>query len=172
MGLARGGWLPCSLAIKNDTIVLPDRCVVTQIAARLQNGLTRNGLNKDFLDLIADSPIRINPLLFALEGNVRQTPTLEQARAQLTEAVDKLKKALPKAIIVADENVLNGVWGLIEDSEVGMTRKQKFLLRLAPSLASLSPERNCQIVGTKLSGRPTSVVCLPCHSSSLPRSVR
>jgi hypothetical protein len=137
IGLVKGGWLPSALAISSDTIVLPDRCVVAQLEARLQGGKTRNELEEDFLDLFAHSPVRINPLLFVLEGNARRTPTPEQARAQLREAVAKLQSALPRAIMVAaDEGGLKGVLGLVEDSCPGIARKQDFLLRLAPSLAS------------------------------------
>jgi hypothetical protein len=75
IGLVKGGWLPSALAVEDDTIVLPDRCVVAELKARLRNGIERNSLDKDFLDLFADQPVRINPLLFVLEGNARQNPT-------------------------------------------------------------------------------------------------
>ena len=137
IGLVRGGWLPSALAVTNETIVLPDRCIVAQLKARMQNGIVRDNLEKDFIDLFADSPVRINPMLFVLEGDARTNPTSNQALAQLNEAAAKLRAALPKAILVAaDRNGLEGVLGLIEESNRGMTRKEDFLLRLAPSLMS------------------------------------
>src|SRR3977135_3512593 len=34
IGLVKGGWLPSALAGEDDTIVLPDRCVVAELKAR------------------------------------------------------------------------------------------------------------------------------------------
>jgi hypothetical protein len=144
IGLVNGGWLPSTLALRDDTIVLPDRCVVTKLYARLQNGGERGQGNKDFMDLFSGQAVRINPMLFALEGNARQNPTADIARQQLEEAVAKIRSALPTAILIADESVLKGVLGLVQDTHPVMMRGQDFLLHLNPRLTSPIGKRDIQ----------------------------
>jgi hypothetical protein len=135
IGLVKGGWLPSALALEDDAIVLPDRCVVAELDRRLKNGEPKDGSRGDFIDLFADSTIRINPALFALEGDDKQHATAESAQRSLDEAVRKLRSALPKAdLVAADGAGLRGILGLIEDTRAGMDRKQDFLVRLNPSL--------------------------------------
>jgi hypothetical protein len=119
--------------------------VVAELKARLRNGIERNSLDKDFLDLFADQPVRINPLLFVLEGNARQNPTAAIARQQLDEGIAKLRSALPAAILIAaDEGGLKGALGLVHDSNPGMMRGQDFLLRLNPKLMSPIGKKDIQ----------------------------
>lgn len=137
IGLVKGGWLPSILAAVDDTIVFPDRCVVAQLQARLKNGVTKQAAEKDFIDLFADTAVRINPMLFVLEGDGGQNPTFETIGNQLEEAVTKLRSALPKAeMVAADAGGLEGVLGLIQDTQDGIKRKQDFLIRLNPKLRS------------------------------------
>jgi hypothetical protein len=142
IGLVRGGWLPSALAAtRENAVVMPDRNVITDIAGRFANG-RRVGRQKDFLDLFEDMPIRISPLLFALEGNGRDFPDAVTARSQLDEAVGKLRAALPAATIMVGPQSLEGLLGLIDDSRPGMARKQALLRRLAPALAAPVARRN------------------------------
>jgi hypothetical protein len=79
--------------------------------------------------------VRINPLLWALEGNQRRNLTVEEVKQQVEEAAAVLKKALPKAELVAvDAHGVQGTAGLIRDSQAGMVKKERFLMRLAPKL--------------------------------------
>ena len=95
--------------------------------------------------------IRINPALFALEGGDREHPTASSAQHSLDEAVRKLRSALPKAILVADDaSGLKGVLGLIEDTRSGMDRKQDFLIRLNPKLQSPVAQHRVQSVGNEV----------------------
>ncbi|MER9692026.1 hypothetical protein NKJ16_08820 [Mesorhizobium sp. M0179] len=147
IGLVKGGWLPSAIAIADDSIVLPDRCVVAELDKRLLGGVARNGTQGDFIDLFADSAVRINPALFALEGHDREHPTAESARRSLDEAVRKLRSALPNAtLIAADADGLKGILGLIEDTREGMSRKQDFLVRLNPTLQAPVGKRRRQTV--------------------------
>ncbi|KAF5881359.1 hypothetical protein [Rhizobium sp. PEPV16] len=131
IGLVQGGWLPSALAHIANTVVLPDRCVVAQLASRLKDGITRDGSEPDFIDLFAANPVRINPLLFVLEGDQGSNPTPDQLRRHLAEARTKLRSALPNCEIVAgDDQGLRGVLGLIEDTREGGQRKQSFLLEI------------------------------------------
>jgi hypothetical protein len=144
IGLVKGGWLPSWFAAlhKNTTIML-DRNIVTEIIGRFHSG---NAVREeeDFLDLFAGQAVRINPMLFAMEGNARGLPTPAQVYAQLGEAVMKLQAALPSAKIIASPDSLRGTLGLIEESRAGFARKQRFLLRIAPSLAAPVSRKDMQ----------------------------
>lgn len=142
IGLVRGGWLPSSLAAyRAGSVVLVDRNVVTEIVRRFEKGV--NVVDEpDFLDIFADEPIRINPLLYAMEGNTRAIPGPELVRQQLGEVVAKLESALPKAILMVGPDSLAGVLGLIEESRASMGRKEQFLLDLAPRLRSPTARRH------------------------------
>ena len=134
IGLIRGGWLPSALAAhRASTTLLVDRNVVTEIVSRFEGG-AKKARDPDFVDMFADEPVRINPLLYALEGNARAIPGAELVAAQLAEVIAKLEKALPKARLVIGPESLNGVLGLIEDTRAGMGKRERFLMALAPYL--------------------------------------
>jgi hypothetical protein len=136
IGLVRNGWLPSALAADvPDAIILLDRNVVSEIVERF-DGAKDIGGRSDFLDLLADKPVRINPVLFAMEGNVRAMPTPELVRQQLDEVAAKLRKALPQAQLVLGSDSLRGALGLIEESRQGFERKQAFLMQIAADLAA------------------------------------
>ncbi len=136
IGLVRGGWLPSALAATRETaVILPDRNIITEISGRFDGG-KRVGRDPDFLDLFEDEPIRINPMLFAMEGNGRTLPTPEAARGQIEEAVAKLRQALPAATLMVGPGSIDGLLGVIEDVRPGMARKQAFLRHVAPILAA------------------------------------
>ncbi len=143
IGLVNGGWLPSGLALQGDMIVMPDRCTVSELAGRFRAGARKGAGNEDFLDLFADKPVRINPLLYALEGNVRRNPPPDVVEQQLDEACAKVQSALPMARLAPDRNGwLKGALGLIQDSQAGMACKQDFLIRIAPRLhAPVSAKR-------------------------------
>lgn len=138
IGLVKGGWLPAGLALQEGMIIMPDRCTVTELIVRFLDGKKSEGVNDDFLDFFANQHIRINPLLFALEGNLRKNPTPEVVEQQFEWACAKIKAALPNAELVpaGKESLLRGVVGIINDTQAGMARKQDFLMRLAPKLHS------------------------------------
>ena len=134
VSLQRGGWLPSGLAVtRKGVTILPDRNVITQIKGRFE-GDKVVGAGRDFLDMLTGLEVRINPLLYAMEGNNRGIPSPATVEAQLNEAISFVGKALPKAQIVVGSESLNGALGLIEESRPGIGRKQAFLLDLAPKL--------------------------------------
>jgi hypothetical protein len=141
IGLVKSGWLPPTLAASNKTTILIDKNIVSQILGRFDSGKAV-GTDPDFLDLFADRPVRINPVLSAMEGNTRAIPTPEQVREQLNEVVTKLQAALPSAKLVVGSGSLTGALGLIEETRAGMARKQQFLMRVAPSLAAPVSKKN------------------------------
>src|SRR5207248_5014425 len=141
IGLVKGGWLPPTLAASDKTTILIDQNIVTQICGRFDSGKAV-GAEPDFLDLFADRPVRINPVLAAMEGNKRAIPTPDQLREKLDEIVSKLRAALPSARLVAGSGGLVGALGLIEELRSGMEKKQQFLMRVAPSLAAPVSKKN------------------------------
>lgn len=134
IGLVRGGWLPSALAATRDNaIVFPDRNIISEISGRFVDGKTI-GREGDFLDVFANTPIRINPLLAAMEGNLRAIPTPDEASAQLLEAVEKIKRALPQATLMVGSDSLTGLLGLIQDMRSNFERKRALLKCMSPLL--------------------------------------
>ncbi|MGY4512112.1 hypothetical protein [Bradyrhizobium sp. USDA 3650] len=151
IGLVKGGWLPSSLAVHADTIVFPDRCIFAQIEGRFASKKPRSVVQPDFLDLFADSTVRINPMLFVMEGNMRRMPTEMEARSQLTAAVTKLRSALPKAILIsATEAGLKGALGLLAEATVNLEQKQDFLIEVAPVLSAPIAKRSISKVWSEI----------------------
>lgn len=146
VSLQRGGWLPSGLALSRHRVtVLPDRNVVGQIKARYEGG-TVVASTQDFLDVLNDLDVRINPMLFAMEGNGRKLPAPSVVESQLNEAVDLVGKALPKATLVVGDGSLAGALGMLEEARADFDGKQAFLLEVAPGLAKptsfrLMPDR-------------------------------
>lgn len=137
IGLVKEGWLPAGLALQEEMVVMPDRCTITELIGRFLDGKKTESANNDFLDFFADKHIRINPLLFVLEGNQRKTPTPEVVEQQFEWVCAKIKASLPKAELVpAGKDSLRSVIGIINDTQASMARKQDFLMRLAPKLRS------------------------------------
>lgn len=141
VSLQKGGWLPSGLAIADGGItIFPDRNVVSLIKGRYENGAVV-GKGMDFMDLLADQEVRINPLLYAIEGNCRAIPDRPVVEAQIAEVVAFFRKALPNAELVISGRSTDGVLGLIEDTRAGFETKRKFLMDLAPLLSSPTSRR-------------------------------
>ncbi|WP_058767698.1 hypothetical protein [Pseudomonas rhizoryzae] len=144
IGLVRGGWLPSGLALRDNMVVMPDRCTISDLAERYRDGQKiRHG--NDFLDIFQDKPIQINPGLYAMEGNKRQLPTAEQVADQWAEACRKVRAALPDAQLTPDSAV-QGIAGLLDEMRENMVRKVQFLCRVAPMLQSPVSRRRRPLV--------------------------
>lgn len=173
IGLVKGGWLPSGLAVRQDMIVLPDRCTISELKGRFRGGVKRKEDDKDFLDFFEEDGIRINPLLYALEGNLRRNLAPDQIQQQLEEVIQALRSALPRAELVpSDTGGLQGVVGIVQDTQASMARKQTFLMRMAPKLqAPTSANKKAQLWDESLTvaqdcGIPTnSLVVLAVLSS-------
>lgn len=135
IGLVRDGWLPSGIALQDNMIVMPDRCTFSELAGRFRDGKKTNEADKDFLDLFADHAVRINPLLFALEGNVRRNPSREVIEQQFDLACTTIRTSLPMAELVPSGlGGLQGAVGIANDTQASMVNKQELLMRLAPKL--------------------------------------
>ena len=134
IGLVKGGWLPSILAATRDNaVVLLDRNIVPQLLARFGDG---KAAKPDFLDLFADRPVRLHPLLCVMEGNQREIPGPDQVQAELVVVAGKLAAAMPQAQVLADPLMLRGALGLIEDARASFGCKQAFLMQVAPLLST------------------------------------
>ncbi len=137
IGLVNGGWLPSSLASHSDTLVMPDRCVVSDLRGRFSAGQRNANPEPDFIDLFAESEIRINPFLFALEGNTKRTPTPHEIEQQWREAHAQLTACLPKAkVLDLNPVLLAGTIGILQSSQADFQLEQRFLSQVAPGLVS------------------------------------
>lgn len=135
VSLVPGGWLPPSLAVNtDDATLLLDRNLVALLVGRSR--LSGGANARDFLDLIGDYPVRINPLLYAMEGEQRQRPSPDQVASLLTEAVARLRAAVPKARVSDGPAVLQGALGLLRDSRAHLAAQQRFLVQVAPVLSA------------------------------------
>ena len=126
--------------MRASAVILPDRNILTALVGRFSGGQPI-GPGQDFLDLFVKAKVLINPLLAALEGNARAIPTPDMARRQVEEAVEKIRAALPEAILMVGPGSVMGVLGLIEDMRASITRKQALLLDAAALLCSPVAQR-------------------------------
>lgn len=146
IGIVRGGWLPSSLAAQNRTLLL-DRCVVSKIYEYFRDGARPVGPPKDFIDLLDIGPVRLNPLLYALEGNKKTHLSSNEVRSQIEEACEKIQQVLPNAIIQPNaDNLWCLASSVIERTCQGFEKKTSFLKAIAPKLASPIAYKNRDIV--------------------------
>lgn len=150
LGLVKGGWLPAGFAVLDPrAMILIDRNVLSDIEGRFDRGELTAERN-DFLDLFAGYPIRLNPLLCVMEGNVRRRLDRPELEAELVRIQAKLRFALPEARIIAGEHSVAAIEGLFEDTRVSSEAYQGFLLELAPSLAAPVGRRRLRSVWDKV----------------------
>ncbi|WP_176593442.1 hypothetical protein [Sphingobium sp. EM0848] len=143
IGLVPGGWLPSLIAATfNKAVVLLDRNIVTEVIGRFESGAARRTRQPDFLDLFEGQPITINPILSVLEGELKRSPTSAEIDRDLSQTVAKLRRALPKAILIHSDQTSAGIVQIIDQTRDPMARKQAFLLRMAPLLASPISRKN------------------------------
>lgn len=136
LALMKGGWLPSGLAL-HDALILPDRCTVGAIRSRFIGGRVKPEKPDDFLNFAADRPLRINPLLYAMEGVTGRSAPDETELSELVDrASSKIQEALPNALIFPDKvSLIQGASGLLRDMADSFARKQKFLVKAAPLVA-------------------------------------
>ena len=138
MGLVKGGWLPSGFILDENTLLLPDRCTVAALRSRFVGGEPKGGVPPDFLDFAHDKVLKINPMLYAIEGTSgSRNPDAAELSALYDRAALKIREALPKAVMFpAKEESLRGVLGLLQDQAQGFTARQRFLTKAAPMLAT------------------------------------
>ena len=134
IGLVPGGWLPAMSSIVGR-MVLVDRNAVSEIRSRFLGGAKVEHANRDFVDFMSNGSVRINPILYAIEGNKRRHSHPHEVAEQLQEAYRKIRAALPLAVIEPGiDDALRGAIGLLQDSYAGMQLKSRFLKVVSPLL--------------------------------------
>lgn len=138
LALVKGGWLPSGLIMDEDTLLLPDRCTVAVLRSRFIGGAPKEGVLPDFLDFARDKALKVNPMLYAMEGTSgRHNPDAAELSALYDRAARKIGEALPRAVMFpGKEDALRGVLGLLRDQAQGFTARQLFLTKAAPLLAT------------------------------------
>ncbi|MDR7336256.1 hypothetical protein [Roseateles asaccharophilus] len=134
VGLVRGGWLPAGLALEAGSVIMIDRCTLTDLKGRFKpNG--RGKVGRDFVDWLDDPGVKVNPVLLALEGNQREFPSRVEIQAQMEEHVAHLRQLLPKAIVIGDApDMVEAVIAFAEQHQTASERTIQFLLAIAPLL--------------------------------------
>jgi hypothetical protein len=139
--LVMGGWFPIQLAAL-DILVL-DRNVLSALKS-LRANPNRADLASDkwwLAQLDRPAPV-LNPVLIAMEGNSRAVPTFDQFCAQLADAQEMLKLALPRAtVLMHPVQHLNGVYQVTTSQESRMEREAAFLLKVCPLLTNRVGEK-------------------------------
>lgn len=138
LGLVKGGWLPSGLILDEDTLLLPDRCTVAALRSRFVGGEPKKGVPPDFLDFAHNKVLKVNPMLYAMEGTSgSRNPDAAELAALYDRAALKIGEALPKAVMFpGKEDALRGVLGLLRDQAQGFAARQRFLTKAAPLLAT------------------------------------
>lgn len=127
-GLIKGGWAPMPWAHKR--VALLDRNLILHLEK------LRGPSNMDprrFTEWLGlDSEI-VSPVLFALEGGTRQTPTEEEIDAELARASDVFSRVLPGARIQQVSSVQrNAVHAMAVEHQDFRARATRLLIDAAP----------------------------------------
>lgn len=103
-----------------------------------RGGEPKDGVPPDFLDFARGKALKVNPMLYAMEGTSgSRNPDAEELSALYDRAALKIGEALPKAVMFPDkEDALQGVLGLLRDQAKGFAARQCFLTKAAPLLAT------------------------------------
>ncbi|WP_144375137.1 hypothetical protein [Thiolapillus brandeum] len=97
--LVMGGWYP--LALVPNCVLALDKSTLN-ILHHLDSQSKRQDLekNKWRLKYIDNESVILNPVLCALEGDNRAAPTKEEFTTKFHEAIERIRKHLPKAKII------------------------------------------------------------------------
>ena len=129
-----GGWLP--LAVASCPLLLVDRNIVS-IIKEIAKGSPRSDLaaNNWWLSFLNSSNYKINPVLCAMEGDTRTSPSFEEFRASFDEARSQLSAALPNAqIIMFGEEHYRAAYETVQDFAERYNAELDFLMQVAPWL--------------------------------------
>lgn len=138
LALVKGGWLPSGIVLDEEVLLMPDRCTVGAIRGRFVGGARKEGQRDDFFDFAMDKHLRINPMLYAMEGcSGSRHPGPEELSSLFDRAAEKILDALPKAIIFPNKtSVMRGAMAMLEASAASFAARQRLLVKAAPLIAS------------------------------------
>src|SRR3546814_20248311 len=78
-------------AVSENSAILLDRNVVTEIVSRFDSG-EKKGRPADFIDMMAGMDVSINPRLYAMEGSLRRIPDSADVREELERATARIAR--------------------------------------------------------------------------------
>lgn len=136
--LQLGGWLP--LQLSSTDIILIDKNISSTLAtlANLQSPLDESRLaDKWWLEKLNVPSPALNPVLCAMEGRWRTSPSFDQFCAELERIGAFLQKALPNATIIRHQaEILENIYEVYTSQLPRYNREQVFLLEACPLVAS------------------------------------
>ncbi|WP_346205362.1 hypothetical protein [Aeromonas salmonicida] len=132
--LVFGGWIPCSF-IKNNTLLLADRNVVSEITSRYKNGKKKKNTPDDAFDSIfLTNKVTLDITTFVLEGNKQKIPDNSMIDEQVASVKKSLRTALPY-LNIAEYSQGNSYYYAFRDACVeAMEKRIAFLHKAAPKL--------------------------------------
>lgn len=140
--LVFGGWIPCSF-IKNNTILLADRNVVSEIVSRYKNGKKKNNKPEDSFDSVfLSNEFILDITAFVLEGNDQRIPDNAMIDAQITNVKTKLKSALPELNIAEYPGGNDYYYGLRNFLSEIIKKRMVFFQKVAPKLNKQFTEKS------------------------------
>jgi hypothetical protein len=145
-----GGWLP--LAVTSCPLLLVDRNIVS-IMKEIAKGSSRADLasNNWWLSFLNSSSHTINPVLCAMEGDTRTSPSFEEFRASFDDARAQLLTALPNAqIVMFGEEHYRAAYETVQDFAERYNGERDFLMEAAPRLFMRNAEPNLMQVEQEL----------------------
>ncbi|HHF3141442.1 TPA: hypothetical protein ACPJ1R_002703 [Vibrio alginolyticus] len=140
--LVFGGWIPCSF-IKNKTILLADRNVVSQIVSRYSNGKKKKIKPDDSFDSIfLTNKVILDITAFVIEGNENKIPDNAMIDEQVERVTKSLKAALPKLSIAKYPNGNEYYYPFRDMLADTIQKRMLFLQRIAPKLNKQFTEKS------------------------------
>lgn len=178
--LVEGGWVPLIYCMTGTNLFL-DKNVVAEIKAKFDNGKLKpqKSEKRDFLHLLEERACSsvLNPLPFALEGNVMGLPDPETAIEQLHVAKADLAKALPHIKVYPEgsygvEQVCATLASYQDFVAQGMTFLQKVgpLLMASPGKAKRKDTISKVIDAAHAAKLPLQHICVAVSLSALTAS--
>jgi hypothetical protein len=137
--LVPGGWLPMPFVTPQYFVV--DRNVVSTLRHIREQGPPADQLAFAWWSTLFDGATALfNPMLYALEGNKRRTPSPEEFKVAFLEGAAEIERALPKAQIVRyGPEHFEACNELIRDLTQRSLCEAKFFKSIAPLVAQRAP---------------------------------
>ena len=134
------GWLPISF--RNSNWIVPDRNLVSSIIQIKSNNL--NNKNKSiewWFDFIKKSDIKINPILYAFEGNKRRVPSYDEFCKSFDKAVTKISSYFTKEKIVNydSDKYYQAGYSVLEEITKNQLNEIYFLIEAIPLISEHCP---------------------------------
>lgn len=133
IGLVSGGWLPPGLWHR-EAVLVPDQHTIS-IIRQHRHGRAADA-EADFIDRLAEQPVRCHPLLFMTEGQRGALPkTVAELATRYQHFKTRLAEVLPKAeVAVTQQQAMQSAIGLLDQRRTQMEGEKRFLLAAAPLL--------------------------------------